>query len=217
MYSAGADCKPIVRFWWNLVCNIGLAIGWCTASFVDLGQLLISDFHGVPPLDFLLKFMNDPVKIQLKIQRGDPMKIWNWKLSQIDETRCVSTYDQAIITHQVSSKSHNWFQIGSRAIICRVLVIASFYCSILDLGFVEHGLLIQKSLSVFYTMLTVVVVNLAKEKHILILFLDTVVLIVGQPRRTLIVLVQQMTGKKYQQELQDMVLEGKVQIMLLHR
>ena len=91
MYSAGADRKPIVRFWWNLVCNIGLAIGWCTASFVDLGQLLISDFHGVPPLDFLLKFMNDPVKIQLKIQRGDPMKIWNWKLSQIYETCCAST------------------------------------------------------------------------------------------------------------------------------
>ena len=108
-YSRGATCKPIVWFWWNLVCNISLAIGWCTASFVDLGQLLISDFHGVPPLDFLLKFMNDPVKIQLKIQRGDPMKIWNWKLSQINETRCASTYGQMDITHQVSSKSHNGF------------------------------------------------------------------------------------------------------------
>ena len=118
--------QPIIRFWWNLVCNIDLAIGWCTASFIDLGQLLISDFHGVPPLDFLLKFMNDPVKIQLKIQRGDPMKIWNWKLSQIDETRCVSTYDQANITHQVSSKSHNGFAIGSGTIHSGVQRIRSF-------------------------------------------------------------------------------------------
>ena len=55
--------------------------------------------------------------------------------------------------------------------------------------------MIHMKINVIYTMLTVVVVNLAKEKQMLILFLDTVVLIVGQPRRTLIVLVQQMTGK----------------------
>ena len=49
------------------------------------------------------------VNFELKIQRGDPMKIWNWKLSQIYETRCALTYGQMDITHQVSSKSLNGF------------------------------------------------------------------------------------------------------------
>ena len=44
-YNPGANRKPIVRFWWKFVCNIKLTIGWCTASFVDLEQFLISDFH----------------------------------------------------------------------------------------------------------------------------------------------------------------------------
>ena len=71
MFSPGAARKPIVQFWWNLVCNISMVIGWCTVSLVDLGQLLISDFHGVPLLDFLLKFMDDPLKI---FKGGTPWK-----------------------------------------------------------------------------------------------------------------------------------------------
>ena len=68
-------------------------------------------FSWGPPFGFLAEFL---VNFELKIQKGDPMKIRNCKLSQINETRCASTYDQMDITHQVSSKSHNGFLTNAR-------------------------------------------------------------------------------------------------------
>ena len=80
-------------------------------------------FSWGPPFGFFQWIIN---KFQLKIQRGDPMIIWNQKLFQIHETRCVSTNGQLDITHKFSSKSHNGFPIGAGIILHRVKLNASF-------------------------------------------------------------------------------------------
>ena len=80
-------------------------------------------FSWGPPFGFFQWIIN---KFQLKIQRGDPMIIWNQKLFQIHETRCVSTNGQLDITHKFSSKSHNGFPIGAGIILHRVKFNASF-------------------------------------------------------------------------------------------
>ena len=83
-------------------------------------------FSWGPPFGFFQWIIN---KFQLKIQRGDPMIIWNQKLFQIHETRCVSTNGQLDITHKFSSKSHNGFPIGAGIILHRVKLNASFNVS----------------------------------------------------------------------------------------
>ena len=88
------------------------AFRWSGTTF-NLG------FSWGPPFGFLTEFL---VNFELKIQRGDPMKIWNWKLSQINETRCASTYGQMDITHQVSSKSHNVFLKNSISIQAGIIL-----------------------------------------------------------------------------------------------
>ena len=76
-------------------------VGFTTVSIKDLGRFSYSWFHGVPPLDFFNRLSKN---FNQKTQRGDPMKSWKWKLSQIFNIHCGEPYRYPQYPCQVSKK-----------------------------------------------------------------------------------------------------------------
>ena len=108
MFNLPPGCIPLEvfnlpdnEFLQNLACTLWVPVWFTTASIKDLGRFSFSWFHGVPPLDFFNRLSKN---FNQKTQRGDPMKSWKWKLSQIFNIHCGEPYRYPQYPCQVSKK-----------------------------------------------------------------------------------------------------------------